>query len=208
MKTPIKGKKIIFLFRPHDDAATMAGAMLALTTDNSISYGKDADTTTTKDGTIRTPNAAEIEISASTLLPENDTMIGTLKQAMLNDALLDIWRVNLAAPTVYSLTSDTAVNPNKTYYTRTGSTGSYVYTAVANPVSTSLSSYYEATKFAGTYFQGYMTSFEESSPAEGTVECSMNWAINGKGADGDVTVSAVQQEEAEYVFIDSGTTNG
>lgn len=45
----------------------------------------------------------------------------------------------------YALTSDSAVNANKTYYSRTGTSGSYVYTAVASPTTEGLSSYYEKT---------------------------------------------------------------
>lgn len=46
----------------------------------------------------------------------------------------------------YALTTDTEVDSGKTYYTRSGSDGAYVYTAVASPVKASLGSYYEKTK--------------------------------------------------------------
>lgn len=42
-------------------------------------------------------------------------------------------------------TSDTALDQNKTYYTRSGSSGSYVYTPVANPDVANIGNYYEAT---------------------------------------------------------------
>ena len=45
----------------------------------------------------------------------------------------------------FSITSDTAVQPGKTYYTRTGTSGNYVYTEVMNPVDASIGSYYEKT---------------------------------------------------------------
>ena len=38
------------------------------------------------------------------------------------------------------------------------------------------------------------------------VECSTTFGINGTGADGDVTVSAEQQEIAAYVFADTQAT--
>lgn len=44
---------------------------------------------------------------------------------------------------VYQLTSDTVVDLNKTYYTRSGPEGSYIYTKVASPVVADLGSYYE-----------------------------------------------------------------
>lgn len=47
--------------------------------------------------------------------------------------------------TGYTLTTDTEVNENKIYYTRSGSEGSYTYTKVTNPAKSSLSNYYEPT---------------------------------------------------------------
>ena len=61
-------------------------------------------------------------------------------------------------------------------------------------------------KFAGRYFQGYLTEVSLSSSAEDHVEVSLTFAINGKGAKGDVTVSAAQQEIANYVFTDTAKT--
>ena len=46
----------------------------------------------------------------------------------------------------YTLTSDTAIVTGKTYYTRSGTEGSYVYTKVDSPVAGSISSYYERDK--------------------------------------------------------------
>lgn len=61
-------------------------------------------------------------------------------------------------------------------------------------------------KFKGMYFQGYLTEMEKTSSAEEFVEVSLTFAINGSGARGDVTVSADQQEMANYVFVDSAKT--
>jgi TP901-1 family phage major tail protein len=63
-----------------------------------------------------------------------------------------------------------------------------------------------ANKFKGTYYQGYLTEFEKTSSAEDHVEVSTTFAINGTGADGDVTVTAEQQEIANYVFTDTAKT--
>ena len=45
----------------------------------------------------------------------------------------------------YVPTADTEVDASKTYYTRSGSEGSYTYTAVASPTKSGLSGYYELT---------------------------------------------------------------
>lgn len=161
----VSGKKIIYLFRALKDAATEAGTVMAFTTENSFSMSKDADTTATKDGTIRTPGEAEIEITATSILAKGDKMFKRLQQAMLNDEIIEIWKVNLDEPV------DGADD-----------------------------------KFEGTYYQGYLTEFEESASAEDHVECSTTFGINGTGADGEVTVSAEQQAIADYVFTDTQAT--
>ena len=58
-------------------------------------------------------------------------------------------------------------------------------------------------KFEGTYYQGYLSEFTASSPADGNVEISMTIGINGKGADGNVTVDASQQDDEQYTFVDT-----
>ena len=158
----VKGNKLVYLFRVLSEAATASGVTLAFTTENSVTVSKDADNTATKDGSIRTPGETEIEISATAILAKGDTMYAKLKEAMLNDELIEIWEANLEEPATQG-----------------------------------------SNKFKGTYYQGYLTEFEKSSSAEDFVECSCTFAINGTGADGDVTVTAEQQEVANYVFTDT-----
>lgn len=160
----VPGKKIVFLYRVHESASTESGTNLAFVTENSMSISKSADSTATKDGNIRTPGAAEITISSTSIFKKGDAIIEKLKKAMLSDKLLDIWRVNLDDP----------------------GTGD--------------------NKFKGTYYQGYLTSFEEASNAEDYVSYTLEFGINGNGADGDVTVTVAQQETAAYAFSDSVKT--
>lgn len=94
----VSGKKIVYLYRIMSEAATMAGATLAFTTENSRTKSKDADSTETKDGAIRTPGAAEVEISATSILSKGDTMIDKLESAMDNNEIIEIWEANLAEP--------------------------------------------------------------------------------------------------------------
>jgi TP901-1 family phage major tail protein len=161
----VKGNKIVYLFRILSEEATADGVTLALTTENSISISKDSDTTVTKDGSIRTPGEAEIEITATALLAKGDTMYDKLKQAMFENKLIEIWEANLEEPAGES-----------------------------------------TNKFKGTYYQGYLTEFEKSSNAEDHVEVSTTFSINGTGDDGDVTVTAEQQEIANYAFKDTQKT--
>lgn len=50
-----------------------------------------------------------------------------------------------ATDAVYTKTTDVAITAGKTYYTRSGSEGSYVYTPVASPVVGDIGNYYELT---------------------------------------------------------------
>lgn len=52
--------------------------------------------------------------------------------------------VDAVAPT-YALTEDAALTAGKTYYTRSGTEGSYTYTAVATPDVANIATYYEMT---------------------------------------------------------------
>ena len=80
------------------DADTNAGTTLAFTTENSRTKSKDSDSTVTKDGAIRTPGAAEVEISATSILAKGDTLIGKLEDAMDSDSIIEIWEANLEEP--------------------------------------------------------------------------------------------------------------
>lgn len=160
----VQGKKIIYLFRILKDAATTNALAMAFTTENERTKSKDSDSTATKDGSIRTPGAGEIEITATAILAKGDTLAGKLEDAMDSDELIEIWEANLDEP---------------------GTT--------------------EGT-FKGRYYQGYLTEFTLTSSAEEHAEYSTTFAINGNGAKGDVTVSAEQQEVANYVFADTKST--
>lgn len=91
----ISGRRIFYMYRILKEANSEDAKGIAFTTDNETSISKDADAVTTKDGTMRTPNAAEIEITAESLLAKGDTLIGKLKQAMLKDEVIEIWEINL-----------------------------------------------------------------------------------------------------------------
>ena len=160
----VQGKKIVYLFRIKSKAASNDAKTIAFTTENGRTKSKDADSTMTKDGPIRTPGTTETEITVSSILAKGDELIDELEDAMDNDELMEVWEANLAE----------------------ASSGS--------------------NKFKGMYFQGYMTSFEEASPADDFVELSLTFGLNGAGKRGDVTVTAEQQEAAEYVFADTQKT--
>ena len=95
----IRGNRIIYLYRILKDEATNDAAAIAFTTENERTKSRDADTTETKDGPIRTPGALESEITATAIFAsENDEMIGKLEKAVDNSEKVEVWEVNLDKP--------------------------------------------------------------------------------------------------------------
>lgn len=95
MATAIAGKKIIYLYRILEEATSQTGTQIAFVTENGRTKSKDADSTATKDGTIRTPSTAEVEITCTSILAKDDTLIDKLETALDNDKLIEIWEANL-----------------------------------------------------------------------------------------------------------------
>lgn len=94
----ISGRRIIYLYRLLSEAESQAATRLAFATENGRTKSKDADSTATKDGSIRTPGTAEVEITSTSVLSKGDTIIDKLEDAMDSDALIEIWEVNLDEP--------------------------------------------------------------------------------------------------------------
>lgn len=61
----------------------------------------------------------------------------------------------------------------------------------------------EGGKYKGTYYEGYLTSMEETSASDDFATESLTFGVDGVGADGEVTVPADIVEEALYVFKDT-----
>lgn len=94
----VQGKQIVYLYRILSEAATENATQISFVTENSFSKSKEAEATVTKDGTVRTPGAAEVEITSTSLFAKGDTIIDKLEAAMDNNEILEIWKVNLAEP--------------------------------------------------------------------------------------------------------------
>lgn len=94
----VSGKKIVYLYRVLSEAASSDATALAFTTENSRTKSRDADSTETKDGAIRTPGATEVEISATSILTKGDKLIDKLEKALDDGGLIEIWEANLAEP--------------------------------------------------------------------------------------------------------------
>lgn len=94
----VSGKKLIYLYRVLKNQASQAAVQIAFTTENERTKSKDADSTETKDGPIRTPGSAEEEITATSIMKKGDTVIEELEDAMDADGLVEVWEANLDNP--------------------------------------------------------------------------------------------------------------
>lgn len=96
------------------------------------------------------------------------------------DAEFDYVRVELwNGVTSYVITSDATVDASKTYYTRSGSAGAYVYTAVANPVDADIATYYE--KVTSGYEARKFTVSAEISSIAGENKMALSGNLNAVG---------------------------
>ena len=58
-------------------------------------------------------------------------------------------------------------------------------------------------KFKAKYFEGFLTSFEESDTAEDNVEYDLEWGINGNGVNGFATLDLENATAEAYKFKDT-----
>lgn len=94
----VAGRKIVYLVRVQSAATSSAASILAYTTQNGRTISADAQTTVTKDGTMRTAGTPQVEITFTALLQKGDSMIDTLTAAMKNGSLMECWEANLESP--------------------------------------------------------------------------------------------------------------
>lgn len=121
----IQGKRIIYLYRILKDVATDDATALAFTTENERTKSRDADTTETKDGPIRTPGALETEITTTAIFSsESDEMITKLEKAVDDSEKVEIWEVNLDKPGTSDNVGKFAAKYFQGYVTEFGSTSS------------------------------------------------------------------------------------
>lgn len=162
----VQGKRVIYKYRLLDDAAKEDAFALAFVTENSTNISADSDSTQTKDGTIRTANAPEIEIQSTSILAKGDAKVDKIKDGCLNNKLFEIWEINLDRPATTS------------------------------------------NKYHGTYYQGYCSEHDASSDADDLAQLELTFSVNGKGADGECTVTDAELEAASYAFRDTTKVTG
>lgn len=76
-------------------------------------------------------------------------------------------------------------------------------TGVTATISATTAGVDSTGKFAGTYYQGYVTEYSATQGAEDMVEVSLSYAMEGEGQDGYCTLTEAQAETVQYVFTDT-----
>lgn len=94
----VQGSRIIYLYRLFSKQTTEAAKNIAFSTENENTMSQDAESTATKDGTIRTPGAIEVELTGTSIMAKSDSLYDDLKSAMKASALVELWEVNLDEP--------------------------------------------------------------------------------------------------------------
>ena len=90
----LKGIDRILLFRVYKATGVVAASKLAFQTEHEISMSRDVDSTKTKDGTRQVLGDVEIEISATSIVAKEDTVVGELKKAFLDGDIIEIWDID------------------------------------------------------------------------------------------------------------------
>lgn len=103
-------------------------------------------------------NLENIKLLAYMTYKDSDGIERQLELATWNGraVIIDDAMPTVDVAAVYTLTADTELDATKTYYTRSGSAGSYVYTAVASPLVANIATYYELTADAYTKYTTYV----------------------------------------------------
>lgn len=66
----------------------------------------------------------------------------------------------------------------------------------------------DANKFKAIYYEGKISNYDFSAPAEGKVEVTLDLAIDGHGQRGFATLTEEQAEFVQYVFKDTVAITG
>lgn len=97
MKAPIYGKDKILMFRRLKDAASGAGARLALQIEHTWNYERSTDSKQTKDGNLAVAGGLEVTLDF-TAVSTKDAVNKMLLDSVIKGDKLEVWEVDLSAP--------------------------------------------------------------------------------------------------------------
>ena len=116
MAEAVQGIDVILLFRLLKEAKNIEGAKLAFQTEHEVSETRDSDSLATKDGAIVTPQALETEITCTSIMAKDDTMVTLLRDAQRTGDTIEIWEIDRSQPDPATPASTTPTKFKATYY--------------------------------------------------------------------------------------------
>lgn len=93
MATAIKGINVFLLFRKLSEAEQKEAKRLAFQTEHSRTIEGESSNTITKDGNVNVPGVATVEMSATSVLAQGDTLQDELEKAIIDGSLYEIWEI-------------------------------------------------------------------------------------------------------------------
>lgn len=98
MADAVQGKRVIYKYRRLIRQASEAAWSIAFATENGRTLSVDADSTATKDGSVRAPGVPEQEVTSTSIMTKNDPRINEIEDATLDGEKFEIWEINLDEP--------------------------------------------------------------------------------------------------------------
>lgn len=94
----LAGKQLVYLYRDLEKQATESAGAISFVTQNERTSSKTANSTATKDGSIRTPGTDSTEITSASVMPKDDPQLEMLEDCYENDKIIEVWEINRDKP--------------------------------------------------------------------------------------------------------------
>lgn len=98
MGSAVQGKRVIYKYRRFEQQAVDDAWALAFVTENERTLSVDADSTATKDGSVRAPGVPEQEHTVTSIMSQGDERIVEIEDACKAGKKFEIWEINLDEP--------------------------------------------------------------------------------------------------------------
>lgn len=98
MASAVQGKRVIYKYRRLTQQAVDDAWALAFVTENERTLSVDADSTATKDGSVRAPGVPEQEHTVTSIMSQGDARINEIEDACKGGEKFEIWEINLDEP--------------------------------------------------------------------------------------------------------------
>lgn len=98
MADAVQGKRVIYKYRQLAKQTVEDAWSIAFATENGRTLSVDADSTATKDGSVRAPGVPEQEITSTSIMSKSDPRINEIEDACKDGKKFELWEINLDEP--------------------------------------------------------------------------------------------------------------